>query len=388
MTILIEQKTKAVELQITTSPAQSVMAALSLLATADAVALESEPWLKSAAKKLSPSDFQANKAVFADFDRKLIPNQLFDRFADYLDQLKRKVDSETADHLRKVWRGVFMPEWDRQNYMQSMANNLNTRDWPTESAESAVQAFLRRPVPDFIGRQLGGVQQLAFCISPYLELQAAKFDSAETLWIFVPSDARKLPMRYEPIQRSEVTRIATALADDARLQILEMLAAFGPMRSQEMIEKLGVSQPTVSRQLKQLKNTQFISEKRDGDASKIFELNPNRLGEVMFMLQTLLSKANARMVLNDVRLDQPAELRKFLNEAGQVHRYPNKLNLQKLVIEYLAPKFEIGKKYSEKEVNELLGQWHTYKDPARLRRDLVDYDYLQRTADGSAYWRE
>lgn len=388
MKLLFEQKTQAVEVEITTSPAHSVLASLSLLAQGSA-ALEHEPWLKSAASKIFASDMQANKVIFSDLDQKLIPDRQFIRFADYLDPLNRSVSPDIVDHLRKMWRTVFMPEWDRQHYLQSMADNLNTRDWPkrAESAEGMVQSFLRRPVPNFIGRQLGGVQKLIFCLSPFIELQAAKFDSAETLWIFVSSNPRKLPMRYEPIQRSEVMRVASALGDDVRLQILEMLAAFGPMRSQEMIEKLSVSQPTVSRQLKQLKNTQFISERRDGDASKIFELNPNRLGEVMFMLESLLSKANARMVLNDVRLDQPAELRKFLNDVGQIHRYPNKLNLQKLVIQYLSPKFDAEKKYSEKEVNELLNQWHTYKDPARLRRDLVDYGYLQRTADGSEYWR-
>lgn len=387
MKLLIEQKIQPIEIEITTSPAHSVLAALSLLAN-NTAALENEPWLKAAATKIADTDNQANKAIFSNIDSQLITDQQFDSFADYLDQLRRKVDASVVDHLRKMWRGYFMPEWDRQHYMRSMADNLSTRNWPTESAESMVQSFLRRPVPDFIGRQLGGVQKIIFCISPFLELQAVKFDSLETLWIFVSSDASKLPMRYEPIQRSEVMRVAAALADDARLQILEMLAAFGPMRSQEMIEKLGVSQPTVSRQLKQLKNTRFISEKRDGDASKIFELNSNRLGEVMFMLDALLSKTNARMVLNDVRLDQPAELRKFLNESGQIHRYPNKLNLQKLVIGYLASKFEQGKTYSEKEVNDLLNHWHIYKDPARLRRDLVDYDYLKRTADGSEYWRE
>ena len=127
-------------------------------------------------------------------------------------------------------------------------------------------------------------------------------------------------------------------------------------------------------------------EKRDGDASKIFELNTDRLGEVTHLLETLLSTANARMVLNDPRLDQPAELRKFLNEDGQIYKYPNKLQAQEMVIGYLVEKLEKGKKYSEKEMNELLNRWHTYKDPARLRRDLVDFGYVKRTADGSEYW--
>ena len=386
MSILITKQSEPVALHITTSPAQSVMVALALLAT-NPSSIEDESWLKQLSTKMTANELQKNKEIFANANEQFIPNQEFRIFADYFDQLRRQGDVETVDHLRHMWRSYFMPEWDRQHYLQSIAGNLKNRDWVIDSAEEAVQAFLRRPVPNFIGRQLGGVQHVVFCISPFIELQAAKFDDPHTLWIFVASNPRKLPMRYEPIQRTEVMRVASALADDARLQILEMLAAFGPMRSQEMIEKLGVSQPTVSRQLKQLKNTQFISEKRDGDASKIFELNPKRLGEVMYLLETLFSTANARMVLNDARLDQPAELRKFLNEDGQVHKYSNKLNSQKLIIEYLAPKFEQGKRYTEKEVNELLNRWHTYKDPARLRRDLVDFGFMERTADGRQYWR-
>ncbi|MEM9773491.1 MAG: metalloregulator ArsR/SmtB family transcription factor, partial [Chloroflexota bacterium] len=341
------------------------------------------------------------------------PNEEHDLFADYLSEIGRAIDPniglqmslsqakltddlreytemlEAFNHFKQMWRTYFMAEWDRKiHQMRSMTNNLNTRDWPTQSAEATVRAFLRRPVPEFIGRELKGVQEIVFCMSPWLELQAAHFNHKEILWIFVPSDARKLPMRYEPIQRSEVMRITNALSDEVRLQILEMLSAFGRMRSQEIIDQLDVSQPTVSRQLKQLKNAGFIIEARDGDATKIFKLNRKRLGEITFMLETLLSRSNARMVLNDPRLDQPAELRKFLNEDGVIYRYPNKQSAQQLVIEFLSHVFEKGKKYSEKEVNELLNKWHTYKDPARLRRDLVDFGYLKRTADGSSYWKQ
>ena len=383
---LLQKETTPVELHITTSPAHSVLIALKTVAQ-NQNNLEEEPWLKQFAAKLFVDELKTLKEIFEDIDPDLIPGKEYAIFADYLSDIDLK-SAEAFPFLKQMWRSHFMPVWDRQHYLQSLADNLNTREWPTrvKSAESVVKAFLRRPVPTFIGRELGGVTKLVFCLSPFVEFQAAKFDSDSTLWIFVPSDPKKLPMRYEPIQRSEVTRLASALADEARLQILEMLAAYGPMRSQEIMEQLDVSQPTVSRQLKQLKMTQFMFEKRDGDASKIFELNNDRLGEVTHLLETLLSTANARMVLNDPRLDQPAELRKFLNEDGQIHRYPNKMQAQQLLIGYLATKIEKGVKYSEKEINALLNEWHTYKDPARLRRDLVDFGVMERTADGAEYW--
>ncbi|MEM8860079.1 MAG: metalloregulator ArsR/SmtB family transcription factor [Chloroflexota bacterium] len=412
MSFLLSKNPDPIEVRVTLSPVHSVVTALSLL-SADESTVANEPWIKQTADKMSKTEREINRAIFNKLSEELIPNEEYDWFADYLSEIGRAIDPQIGqqmqlsmsklaiqhqeyaemqqafNHFKQMWRNYFMPEWDRKiQQMRSMANNLNTRDWPTQSAEAAVRAFLRRPVPEFIGRELKGVREITFCMSPWLELQAAKFQSKDILWIFVPADARKLPMRYEPIQRSEVMRITNALSDEVRLQILEMLSAFGRMRSQEIMDQLDVSQPTVSRQLKQLKNAGFIIEARDGDATKIFKLNRKRLGEITFMLETLLSRSNARMVLNDPRLDQPAELRKFLNEDGVVYRYPNKQSAQQLIIEFLSHVFEKGTKYSEKEVNELLNKWHTYKDPARLRRDLVDFGHLKRTADGSEYWRE
>ncbi len=383
---LLKKESSPVEVHVTTSPAHSVLTALATIAHGPNN-LDDEPWLKQLSAKLFVNEAETNSQLFKSLDSALVPKKEYRIFADYLSDIESH-SAEAFTFMKQMWRTHFMPVWDQQHYLQSLADNLNTREWPmrAKSAESVIQTFLQRPVPTFIGRELAGITQLVFCLSPYVEFQAAKFGDARELWIFVPSNPRKLPMRYEPIQRTEVTRLANVLADEARLQILELLAAYGPMRSQEIMEQLDVSQPTVSRQLKQLKMTQFMFEKRDGDASKIFELNTDRLGEVTHLLETLLSTANARMVLNDPRLDQPAELRKFLNEDGQIYKYPNKLQAQEMVIGYLVEKLEKGKKYSEKEMNELLNRWHTYKDPARLRRDLVDFGYVNRTADGSEYW--
>ena len=52
---------------------------------------------------------------------------------------------------------------------------------------------------------------------------------------------------------------------------------------------------------------------------------------------------------------------------------------------YLAGKFEAGWEYTEREVNELLLDWHTFADPATLRRELYDYGFLDRSRDGKVY---
>ena len=60
-------------------------------------------------------------------------------------------------------------------------------------------------------------------------------------------------------------------------------------------------------------------------------------------------------------------LKNFLNEEGQLKAFPAKRKMKVEALFYLAEKFEAGREYTEKEVNALLNQWHTFGDPATLR---------------------
>ena len=79
------------------------------------------------------------------------------------------------------------------------------------------------------------------------------------------------------------------------------------------------------------------------------------------------------------------ELRGFLDEEGRLHTFPSKRKKKLLAFLYLAERFEDGKPYTEKEVNALLNGWHTFGDPATLRRELVDHHLLTRDAYGTEY---
>jgi len=82
------------------------------------------------------------------------------------------------------------------------------------------------------------------------------------------------------------------------------------------------------------------------------------------------------------------ELRNFIDGDGKLKAYPAKQKLKIMSLFYLASKFEKGKQYSEKEVNQILNDWHTFGDWAMLRRDLYDRWFLGRESNGSAYWLE
>ena len=84
----------------------------------------------------------------------------------------------------------------------------------------------------------------------------------------------------------------------------------------------------------------------------------------------------------------PTELANFLDNNSRLKSYPAKRRLKILSLFYLASKFKGGRKYSEKEVNQILKSWHTFGDWAMLRRDLYDNFFLGREPDCSAYWLE
>ena len=81
-----------------------------------------------------------------------------------------------------------------------------------------------------------------------------------------------------------------------------------------------------------------------------------------------------------------ANISAFLDETGKIKQLPAPNKTKIPVLSYLAEKFETNRTYKEKEVNEIINEWHTFRDYFILRRLLVDYKFLERTPNGEKYW--
>ncbi|PFK43904.1 transcriptional regulator [Bacillus cereus] len=69
---------------------------------------------------------------------------------------------------------------------------------------------------------------------------------------------------------------------------------------------------------------------------------------------------------------------------GPLVKFPKKQKRKLIILRHLVKKFDSNKKYTEKEVNQILE--NVYSDFVTLRRYLIEYGFLDRTADGSKYW--
>ena len=64
--------------------------------------------------------------------------------------------------------------------------------------------------------------------------------------------------------------------------------------------------------------------------------------------------------------------------------FPKKQKRKLVLLQHIAARFEKGRQYTEKEVNEILE--HVYDDYVSIRRYLIEYGFLDRTRDGATYW--
>ncbi|MBQ6720202.1 MAG: DUF2087 domain-containing protein [Oscillospiraceae bacterium] len=78
-------------------------------------------------------------------------------------------------------------------------------------------------------------------------------------------------------------------------------------------------------------------------------------------------------------------LRNFLDDNGKLTAFPAKRKMKLYALLYLGQKIPADTDFTEREINDILLDWHTFADPATLRRELYDYGFLDRSRDGKVY---
>jgi biotin operon repressor len=170
-----------------------------------------------------------------------------------------------------------------------------------------------------------------------------------------------------------------ALADEKRLQIVGLLAR-QDYSVEELATILKLSSATVSHHLRKLQKAGLV-QARAAQHYHIYSLETQTLHE---MSQQIFSQAALQETTEELDLDayDRKVLRDFM-EGDRLKAIPRQWKKRDVILRYLADQFEMDRRYTEKEVNEILGR--THEDYASLRRYLVDSRRLAR--DREAYWR-
>ncbi len=152
---------------------------------------------------------------------------------------------------------------------------------------------------------------------------------------------------------------------------------------EELAAVLDISASTVSHHLSKLAEIGLVSARAEGYYS-------------VYRLETETLTGMAKRMLSEETLPEAAKdldrkvydrkiLKDYLNDDGTIAQLPTNRRKLDVILRYLAEQFEVGKTYTEKQVNQVIGALN--EDISGLRRDLISVGLLGRERDGSAYWR-
>jgi predicted DNA-binding protein YlxM (UPF0122 family) len=170
-----------------------------------------------------------------------------------------------------------------------------------------------------------------------------------------------------------------ALADEKRLQIVGLLAR-QDYSVEEMAAILDLSSATVSHHLNRLVKAGLATARAD----QHYHVYSLRLQALHDMSHQILSEDKLQEATE--HLDLGAYDRKVLRdymENGRLRSIPRQWKKREVILRYLVEQFERERRYTEREVNEIISR--THEDYATLRRELVDSRRLARERD--VYWR-
>lgn len=86
-------------------------------------------------------------------------------------------------------------------------------------------------------------------------------------------------------------------------------------------------------------------------------------------------------------MNSTLNIARFLDDCGKITQLSRKRELRIATLSYLSEKFSEHILYTEKEVNQICNEWHTFGDYFILRRELIDNGFLCRNPNGSTYWK-
>lgn len=82
------------------------------------------------------------------------------------------------------------------------------------------------------------------------------------------------------------------------------------------------------------------------------------------------------------------KMKYFYNENGKLVQYPSKKPMRMIALQRIASEFETDRKYTEKEVNQIIKSCISFTDIELIRREMVESKLIGRLRDGSEYWLE
>jgi len=194
-----------------------------------------------------------------------------------------------VSYMRDTWQKHLAAEWERVRPMlQDAVAAFRQIDLSGMSKLQAAEKILDRKLDESKAQAFEQIERLVFVPSAHVGPYIWKTQVGDVLQVlFGARLPRGVQFSAPDLSRAEILVRLNALADSNRLHILQLISEEGEQRSQDVIDRLALSQSTVSRHLKQLVATGYLVERRCNGA-KCYKLNPEQITDTLQAISTLL----------------------------------------------------------------------------------------------------
>ena len=249
----------------------------------------------------SRAELLADENLFIDYLKQIFPHidEKTERAAHQLMTDPPQMQRLIVEHLRNMWENYFSAEWTRITPMLRQSVDAFKREKYTEKNPIQIaKELLGDNVEDISWEEyLADAREVIFVPSAHVGPYVGKFIAGSRYGIFFGARLPDTSREYAPeLSRTELLVRLSALADDARLSILQILSERGEVCAQEIMARLELSQSATSRHLRQLSAAGYITERRR-EAGKCYSLNAPRFKNTFKAAQRFLLNKNPKRPL-------------------------------------------------------------------------------------------
>jgi DNA-binding transcriptional ArsR family regulator len=188
-----------------------------------------------------------------------------------------------VNHLRWFWDKHLSQEWTRtEPLLRESVKAFQDVNLNNMSGLEIAQYITGQDLNDEKWEHtLGSADQVIFMPNPHIGPYVTKmYCNNNVILVFGARQPEDASVRIPELDRADIVARMSALSDDTRLRILQMIAESGELRSQDIMAEVGLSQPSVSRYLTQLTVTGYLQERRV-NGSKAYTLNRDRIEKTL-----------------------------------------------------------------------------------------------------------
>jgi DNA-binding transcriptional ArsR family regulator len=191
-------------------------------------------------------------------------------------------------HLHDMWNKYLADEWQRvEPRLRASVDAYSKMSFSGMSIVDIASTVTGRDFRGnvFLNEEIQGGTEIVFYPAPHIgPYVTVSNEDGRIDIVFRARMPDVVPSPSPQIDRSDLLVRLGALADDTRMQILNLLLDGEELCAPQIMKVLGLSQSAASRHLRQLSATGFLTERRH-EGAKCYSLNQRRVEEVIQALQ-------------------------------------------------------------------------------------------------------